>query len=102
MGQQSTANNQGPEGVTSSFTWKALNQILAKEQEPTLGVTDYDSYTAFAKRWETDPELKRLVDKFNGDGLVLKTAEHSPEVGQEPEDQSELDRTADRANKKFK
>ena len=61
---QSAANNQGSE---AQMTWKALNSADAGMGSPNI---DYDR---FAARWETDPILKKLVDRFDANGLVIKT-----------------------------
>jgi hypothetical protein len=61
---QSAANNQGSQ---APMTWKALNSAAN-----SLGAPDID-YDRFAARWETDPILKQLVDRFDGAGLVIKT-----------------------------
>ena len=33
-------------------------------------------YDRFAARWEQDPILKKIVDRFDGQGVVLKTQAH--------------------------
>lgn len=61
------------------------------------------SYDAFAARWDSPdegPVLKKLVDKFDGNGLTLKTKETEPEQGQGGEEaESEISRMARRATK---
>lgn len=61
---QSSANNQNKQ---APVTWSALNQAGSNYGSPSI---DYDR---FAARWETDPILKQLVDRFDGNGLVIKT-----------------------------
>lgn len=61
------------------------------------------SYDAFAARWDSEDEgpiLKKLVDKFDGNGLTLKTQETEPEQGQGGnEAESDIARMAKRATK---
>ena len=61
------------------MTWTALNRAASNYGAPAI---DYDR---FAARWETDPVLKQIVDRFDGSGLVIKTQAHSdePEVTQQ-------------------
>jgi hypothetical protein len=56
------------------MTWIALNQACKNLGAPSI---DYDR---FAARWETDPVLKQLVDRFDGSGLVIKTNEKEPNM----------------------
>lgn len=62
---------------TAPLTWDAINNIGQDYGAPDI---DYDR---FAARWESDPILKQLVDRFNGQGLVIKTEKSQPE----PEEQ---------------
>ncbi len=61
------------------------------------------SYDAFAARWdspEEGPVLQKLVDKFDGNGLTLKTQESEPMQGQgSDEAEGEVARMAKRATK---
>ena len=74
------------------MTWDALRN---------MGVPI--SYDAFAARWDSEDEgpiLKKLVDKFDGNGLTLKTQESEPEQGQAQTDaEGEVSRMAKRATK---
>ena len=66
---QSAANNQH---TTAPMTWDALNNT-----DSGMGSPDID-YDRFAARWEDPTEgplLKTLVDKFDGNGLTIKTNE---------------------------
>jgi len=54
------------------MTWDAINNIGQDYGAPDI---DYDR---FAARWETDPILKQLVDRFSGQGLVIKTDKGQP------------------------
>jgi hypothetical protein len=51
-------------------------------------------YDEFAARWETDPMLKKLVDRFDGQKLVLKTQASEPPPVQKPEDTGEVGKMA--------
>ena len=89
---QSRADNDGS-GAT--LTWDAINAMGQEYGSPDI---DYDR---FAARWESDPILKKLVDRFDGHGLVIKTreGEDQPEQGN-PEKKSAIDSMAMSATKK--
>ena len=61
---QSSADNKNAE---APMTWRALSQAAANLGAPNIG------YDEFAARWESDPILKKLVDRFDASGLVIKT-----------------------------
>jgi len=61
---QSAANRQH---IQSPMTWRAINQALSSQGNPEIG------YDEFAARWDKEPMLKQLVDRFDGHGLVVKT-----------------------------
>lgn len=63
------------------------------------------SYRAFSARWDQEDQLPpeqqvlhKLVDKFDGAGVTLKTSEQEPEVGTDA-GQSEVEKMAKRATK---
>ena len=92
---QSAADRKG---IEAPMTWDALNQTGQQYGSPDI---DYDR---FAARWESDPILKKLVDRFDGHGLVIKTqknAEH-PEQGNPEQKQAAdaVDAMAKSATKK--
>lgn len=87
---QSAANNQGSE---AQMTWKALNAADAGMGSPNI---DYDR---FAARWETDPILKKLVDRFDGHGLVIKT-NNKEQLPQGQHKEREISRMAKNATKR--
>ena len=49
------------------MSWDAINHTGQNYGAPDI---DYDR---FAARWESDPILKQLVDRFDGHGVVIKT-----------------------------
>jgi hypothetical protein len=59
------------------MTWDALNQAGQNYGAPDI---DYDR---FAARWESDPVIKKLVARFDGQGVVINTKgeELEPEQG---------------------
>ena len=87
---QGAANNRGSE---APMTWKALNAADAGMGSPDI---DYDR---FAARWETDPILKQLVDRFDANGLVIKTDSMSQQPQQGKEREGNVSKMAKRATK---
>lgn len=89
---QSAANNKGSQ---ATMTWKALNTSNAGLGSPDI---DYDRFKA---RWDSDPELKQLVDRFDGNGVVIKTKDKDPAQVGTKHKENEISRMAKRAaNKK--
>ncbi len=88
---QSAANNQR---TTAPMSWIALNNAGHDIGAPSI---DYDR---FAARWETDPILKLLVDKFDGQGITVKTAAPSSTVSTDDKQSSEISKMAKRATQK--
>lgn len=81
---QSSADNQNAE---APMTWQALNVAASNMGAPTI---DYDR---FAARWETDPILKKLVDRFDSAGVVIKTDDKATQTPHK-EREGIVDRTA--------
>lgn len=75
------------------MTWDALNHIGQQYGAPDI---DYDR---FAARWESDPIMKKLVTRFDGHGLVIKTDKQEPELPQ-GEKSGMMDRAASAATKR--
>ena len=72
-GLQKAADGQG---IESPMTWRAINSALRGEAPKV-------TYSAYSARWEKEPILKQLVDRFDGNGLQVKTAaKDQPEQGQ--------------------
>jgi hypothetical protein len=89
---QAAANRTGSE---APMTWTALANAGKNFGAPTI---DYDR---FAARWETDPILKQLVDRFDGAGLVVKTDnQEKPSQGAPKAQKSNIDSMAKRASDK--
>lgn len=99
---QSSAKNQG---INDPIRWDVVNAALMSAGAPALGDDEgNDSYTAFAARWDNPEEgevLKRFVDRFDGNGVVLKTGEgdSQPEQGQ-AQKSGQMDQMAKRATQK--
>jgi hypothetical protein len=73
-GLQKAADDQG---IQSPMTWQAVNSALRGKGAPAV------KYSTFSARWEKEPILKQLVDRFDGNGLQVKTAaKDAPEQGQ--------------------
>ena len=87
---QSAANHKGSE---ATMTWRALAAASAKMGAPAI---DYDR---FAARWDTDPVLKSIVDRFDGHGLVIKTANNAQQPDQGAPQPNEVEKMAKRATK---
>ena len=77
-GLQKAADDQG---IQSPMTWQAINSALRGKGAPAV------KYSTFSARWEKEPILKQLVDRFDGNGLQVKTAaKDAPEQGQKKTD----------------
>ena len=88
-GLQKAADGQG---IQSPMTWRAVNSALRGEA-PHVG------YREFNARWEKEPILKQLVDRFDGNGLQVKTAaKDQPEQGKKKT--NAMDKMAKRATDK--
>lgn len=70
---QSAANDQHSE---AQLTWDAINHAGQNYGAPDI---DYDR---FAQRFDTDPIIKQLVQRFDGHGVVIKTDKKEPKPGQ--------------------
>lgn len=75
------------------MTWDALNQLGQQYGAPDI---DYDR---FAKRWEQDPIMKKLVRRFDGRGVVVATNKEEPKLPQGQES-GMMDRAASAATKR--
>lgn len=87
----------------SPVDWDTLNTQLIRSGAPSLGANSRRSYDSFKLRWEDPqegPMLKKYIDRFDGDGIVLKTGETSdrPEQG-EPKKPSMMANAAKHATK---
>jgi molybdopterin-guanine dinucleotide biosynthesis protein A len=87
---QSAANNSGSE---SQMTWKALAAASSRMGAPTI---DYDR---FAARWDSDPMLQQIVDRFDANGVVIKTANKENNLPQGQAQPGQIEKMAKRATK---
>jgi hypothetical protein len=62
-----------------------------------MGAPSID-YDRFAARWEQDEMLKQIVDRFDGNGLVVKTDVQEPKLPQ-GQQTGEVAKMAKRATK---
>jgi hypothetical protein len=60
------------------MTWDALNNVCQREKAPFI---DHDR---FAIRWDTDPEIQKIVASFDETEIVLKTTANSQEPTAKP------------------
>jgi hypothetical protein len=56
-------------------------------------------YDRFAARWDSDPVLKSIVDRFDGNGLVIKTDNNAQQPEQGTPQPNEVEKMAKRATK---
>jgi hypothetical protein len=69
---------------------------------PTLGDSDADAYKAFSARWDDPQEgplLKKFIDRFDGQGVVLKTNNQEDRPQQGGGKTGEVEKMAKRATK---
>jgi hypothetical protein len=82
------------------MTWKALSNATQDSGAPTI---DYNGFNARWAQEETLPPeqqiLHNLVDRFDNQGLVIKTQKQEPGVGQEGEAKSKIAQMARHAMK---
>lgn len=90
---QAAADNTDSE---APMTWTALNRAASNYGAPAI---DYDR---FAARWDADPIIQQLVDRFDDSGLVIKTQRQSdsPEVAQQQQDTGAVSQMAMSATKR--
>lgn len=89
---QSYANSRNQ---PSPLTWNALNAVAREYGGPAI---DYDR---FAIVWESDPEIQNIVDRFDQNGLVIKTTTmEEPIVQQDDPNTNSIERRAKHAAKK--
>ena len=86
---QASADNKK---IPSDLSWDSLNSEITADGSPVI---DFDR---FSKRYDQDPKLQSIVDKFDKDGLTLKTQEKKPEIFKQREE-SKLAKIAKRATK---
>ncbi len=62
--------------TTAQFSWPAISKLM---QNMTGQTVDYDS---FKVQFDSNPELKNLIDNFDENGIVIKTKAKKVEPGQ--------------------
>jgi hypothetical protein len=77
-------------GVPGQFTWDALSNMMRNFSGTSI---DYETFKA---QFDTVPQIKNVVDRFDGQGLVLKTKE-KPEATRSDKNNTSLDQAASRA-----
>lgn len=85
-------------GTPASFSWGAISQMLKNQGGVAL---DYD---AFKNEYDSNPNLQKLIDKFDERGIVVKTKEENPPaVGEKAQQHNGngLDSMAKRAAQKI-
>ena len=91
---QAAANNKK---CSAEQTWDAINREGASYGAPYI---DIDRFMA---RYEADPVLQQIVDRYDENGLVVKTNQHvSNPITQHTEPEPENDTNASRAKEALK
>lgn len=87
----STLKNKADSNMTTAtYSWQQLSRMTQNVMGQTV---DYDS---FKKDYDSNPELKNLVHRFDGDVIELNTKKNPEEVsGKEPA--NNIDASAKRA-----
>lgn len=76
------------------MTWKALNVIGQNYGAPAI---DFERFSA---RWDADPELQNIVDRFNEKGIVINPEDGGEEAAVEQPTTGAVSQMAKRAAKK--
>ena len=91
---QANANSQN---TPATIPWRALNANSQSTGSPMI------NYDGFAAQWDAEDEsgiLHQLVDRFDGQGLVLKTNQPEPGQGQPKQGPGEVAKMAMSATKR--
>lgn len=75
------------------MTWRALNHACQSFGAPSV---DYDR---FAQRWDADPVIQDIVDRFDHSGLVIKTTSGMQEPAAPEEKESGISKIAKKVAK---
>ena len=62
--------------TSAQFSWQAISKMM---QNVTGQEIDYD---AFKSQFDANPQMKSLVDKFDENGITIKTKNKVKEPGQ--------------------
>ena len=79
--------------TTSSYSWASVSRMMQNVSGQEI---DYD---LFKRQFDANPQLKTLVDRFDGKGITIKTKEKEKptEFGKKPGiDKSAANRAADK------
>lgn len=77
-------------GTPGQFSWEAISNMLKNFSGTKM---DYETFKA---QFDSVPQLKNVVDRFDGQGVTLKTRE-KPEATRSDKDKTNLDQSASRA-----
>jgi hypothetical protein len=75
----------------AQYSWEAINQILANAEGNSV------DYNAFKAEYDSNPNLKGLIHRFDADGLVIKTKNRADDIPVGDTGPSDVDRMAKRA-----
>lgn len=88
----------GPQSGT--IPWRALNKALSTSNNPILGLNDHESFQAFSTRYDQDPILQKIVDRFDNKGLVVKTGTEQPNIATKEPSTGAMEKRAKNATKR--
>ena len=86
-------NRADSQNVPAEYSWDAISNMLKNVSGIKM------DYETFKKQYDSIPQMQNIVDRFDSNGLVLKTQEE-PEVTKSGDRTSSLDTSAKRAAKK--
>lgn len=78
-------------GVPGQYSWDAISNMLRNMSGSQM---DYETFKA---QFDKLPQLKNIVDRFDGAGITLKTKEKPEATRSQPKNQSTINSTASRA-----
>jgi hypothetical protein len=90
-----------PKGaINGSIPWRAVNNALSTSNNPVLGLNDHESFQEFSDRFDQDPTLQKIVDRFDDRGLVIKTGEEEPNIATNEPSTGAMEKRAKSATKR--
>ena len=87
-------NRADAQGVPAEFSWNAISNMLKNVSGIQM------DYETFKQQYDKIPQMQNIVDRFDGDGIVLKTKEE-PEATQSGNKTTDLNVGAKRAANKL-